>query len=184
MKKIILGLAVLLFVSCSESNQDKIDQAVSKSRDSISSKVNKLNDSVRENAKELINKIPKVKVEIERTIPISLHWISFNDRGTAKISKKDDGWYAIQGGQTNKNKEFLKIDGKIKRIDKFNLRFSGTIITFIRSNNNGIPCEKTGEFDFLKKGDRPYYRFQQMENCEGGRLVDYVDLYEVDNVLK
>jgi hypothetical protein len=184
MKKIILSLTILIFMGCSESNQEKIDKAVSKSGDSLKSKLNKLNDSVRENSKELINKIPKIKVEVERTIPISLQWISFNDRGTAKMSKGDDGWYTLNGEQTNKSNEFLKINGKIKRIDRFNLKFSGTIITYVKSNNGGVPCEKTGEFNFLKKGDRANYRLQKMENCSGGKVLDYVDLYNIDEVLK
>jgi hypothetical protein len=184
MKKIILGLAILVFIGCSESNQEKIDNAVSRSGDSLKSKLNKLNDSVRENSKELINKIPKVKVEIARTIPISLQWISINDRGTAKISEEKDGWYTISGEQTNQGNEFLKINGKLKRTDQLNIKFIGTIITFIKSNNGGKPCEKTGEFNFLKKGDRANYRLQQMENCGGGRVVDYVDLYNLDDMLK
>jgi len=54
----------------------------------------------------------------------------------------------------------------------------------VKSINNGAPCEKTGEFNFSKKGDRNNYRLQQMTNCGGGGVVDYVDLYDLDGVLK
>jgi hypothetical protein len=183
MRKIFLGLALFLFVSCSESNQQKVDDAVAKSGDSLKSKLNKLNDTLREGAKDVMEKIPKVKIDIERNIPISLQWISLQDRGNAKVGKEADGWKTIKGEQTNKNNEFLKIDGKIKRIDEFNIKFTGTIITFVKGNNKGAPCEKNGEFVFLKKADRSYYRLQKMENCEGGNVVDYVDLYELDKAL-
>jgi len=184
MKKLVFGVVLLIFASCSESSQQKVDDAVSKSSDSLKSKLNKLNDTLREGARDVINKIPKVKVEIERTIPISLQWISFEEaKGSATIANEKDGWRTIKGEQNNTANEFLKIDGKIRRTDQFNVAFEGTIVTYIKSNNGGKPCEKTGKFNFLKKGDRPYYRLQQMENCAGGRLVDYVDLFELDKVL-
>ncbi|MFA6277446.1 MAG: hypothetical protein WC622_11890 [Pedobacter sp.] len=183
MKNIILALAIFTFLGCSESNQQKVDNAVSKTGDSLKSKLNKLNDTLREGAKDAIDKIPKVKVEVARTIPISLQWISFEEQGSAKISKADDGWYTLKGEQTNTNNEFLKIDGKITRVNNQTLKFVGTIITFVKSNNGSRPCEKTGEYTFLKKGDRANYRLQQMENCGGGRVVDYVDLYKLDDIL-
>lgn len=184
MKKLIFGLVVLIFASCSESNQQKVDNAVSKTGDSLKSKLNKLNDTLREGAKEALDKIPKVKVEVARTIPISLQWISFeSQQGSAKISKAEDGWYTIKGEQTNGNNEFLKIDGKLKRVDQSNLDFVGTIITFVKSNNGSRPCEKTGEYRFLKRGNRANYRLQQMQNCGGGNVVDYVDLYQLDDKL-
>lgn len=183
MKKILFGLVLFIFVGCSESSQQKVDDAVSKTGDSLKSKLNKLNDTLREGTKKAIGNLPKVKVEVARTIPISLQWISFEEQGSAKISKGDNGWHTIKGEQTNANNEFLKIDGKISRIDQFNLKFVGTIITFVKSNNGSRPCEKTGEFTFMKKGDRANYRLQQMENCGGGRVVDYVDLYRIDDIL-
>lgn len=184
MKKIILGLALFIFIGCSESSQQKVDAAVSKTGDSLKSKLNKLNDTLREGAKNAVDRIPKVKVEVARTIPISLQWIGFEGKqGTAKIAKAADGWYSLKGEQTNANNEFLKIDGKIQRLDKFNMKFVGTIITYVKSINGAKPCEKTGEYVFLKKGARPNYRLQQMQNCGGGNVVDYVDLYKLDDIL-
>ena len=55
--------------------------------------------------------------------------------------------------------------------------FEGKIETRVAYNNHGEVCVKTGKQIFYGKGDRKYYRLQNMENCEGGRLVDYVDIY-------
>ena len=173
MKKIFYGVIICLAVACSENKQEKVEDAISKTSDSLKSKLGKLNDTLN----KAIDKIPKVKVEVERTIPISLQWISFEKQGKAKLIKAGDGWFTIAGEQTNANNEFLKIDGKIKRLNADQLSFEGTVITYIKDNNGGVPCEKKGAQIFSKKGDRKYYRLQNMENCEGGKVLDYVDLY-------
>ncbi|TKC05682.1 hypothetical protein FA048_18390 [Pedobacter polaris] len=183
MKKIFLGVLVCLGLACSEAKQDKVENAIAKTSDSLNSKLNKLNDTLNKVKDDVANKIPKVKIEIERSIPISLQWISFENQGKATLSKENDGWFTIKGEQTNTNNEFLKINGKIKRVDQQTISFEGTIITYIKTNNGGAPCEKTGKQVFSKKGERRYYRLQNMENCAGGRLLDYVDLYDLDNKL-
>lgn len=183
MKKIILGLAISLCLACSDSNQQKINETIDKTGDSLNSKLNKLNDTLKAAKERTIDKIPKVKIGVERTIPISLQWISFQNRGKAKLMKQEDDWYSIKGEHTNNDNEFLKIEGRIKRIDALKLQFEGTIITYIKSNNGGVPCEKKGNQVFSKKAGRDYYRLQNMENCAGGKLLDYVDLYELDRIL-
>ena len=44
-------------------------------------------------------------------------------------------------------------------------------------NFGGKPCVKTGRFTFRITGTRKYWRLKEMTNCEGGMLVDYVDVY-------
>jgi hypothetical protein len=183
MKKIFLGLMLCLGLACSANNEEKVTQAISKTSDSLKAKLNRLNDTLNGVKDNVVNKIPKVEIVIKKTIPIFLQWISFETQGNAKLEKQKDGWYDIKGEQTNNNNEYLKIKGKIKRIDQFNISFEGTIITYIKSNNGGVPCEKNGKQVFLKKAERKYYRLQNMENCAKGRLVDYVDLYDLDNIL-
>lgn len=185
MKKIFLGLVVCLGLACSDAKQNKVEDAITRTSDSLNAKLNKLNDTLKKVGDDVKNKIPKVKIEIERTIPISLQWIGMmaNDQGKAQLTKQEDGWFSIKGEQTNANNEFLKINGKLKRIDANNISFEGTIITYIKTNNGGAPCEKNGKQTFLKKGERTYYRLQNMTNCEGGSLVDYVDLYNLDGIL-
>jgi len=183
MKKIFLGLAICLGLACSEAKQDKVEDAISNTSDSLNSKLNKLNDTLNKVKEDVANKLPKVEVELGQTVPISLQWISFEEQGKAKVGKTSDGWFTIKGEQTNSNNEYLKIDGKMKRINAEQISFEGDIITYIKSNNSGMPCEKTGKQVFSKKGDRKYYRLQKMENCAGGRLLDYVDIYNLDGIL-
>ena len=185
MKKIFLGMFICLGLACSDAKQDKVENAISKTSDSLNAKLNKLNDTLKKVGDDVVSKIPKVKIEIEKSIPISLQWIGMGTeaQGNASLSKQNDGWFTIKGEQTNTNNEFLKINGKLKRIDANNISFTGTIITYIKSNNAGAPCEKIGKQTFFKKGDRNYYRLQNMENCEGGRLLDYVDLYNLDKII-
>lgn len=183
MKKIFLGLIVCLGLACSDNNQQKVTQAITKTSDSLKAKLNRLNDTLNGVKDDVAKKIPKVEIVVKKNIPISLQWISFKTQGNATLEKQGDGWFNIVGEQTNNNNEYLKIDGKIKRIDQFNISFEGTIITYIKTNNGGVPCEKTGKQVFSKKAERKYYRLQNMENCAKGRLVDYVDLYDLDNIL-
>lgn len=109
--------------------------------------------------------------------PISLQWISWDKPGTATIAPLDSGWYSIKGLQRNKEGDYLSIEGKLKRVSEKQLEFDGTIITQVKHNNRGEPCIKKGKQTFYGKGTRTYYRLQNMENCEGGMLVDYVDIY-------
>ncbi|MFI5450585.1 hypothetical protein ACHMWN_00335 [Pedobacter sp. UC225_61] len=183
MKRIVICMLVLLNFSCSDSNQKKVDDAIAKTSDSLVSKLDKVNDSLKGVKEKIEKNIPKVKIEKYQEIPISLQWISFDKTGSAKLVKAENNWYTLKGEQTNVNNEYLKIDGKISRIDKDHLKFIGTIITYIKYNNGGKPCEKTGEQVFLKKDNRSYYRLQNMGNCEGGRVVDYVDVYTIDKYL-
>lgn len=183
MRKTILYILLLVTFSCSDTNQKKVEKAISKTSDSLISKLDKVNDTLKGVTKNIKKNIPKVSVERYQNIPISLQWIGFDKPGSAKLSKANDDWKTIKGEQTNENNEYLKIDGKIRRIDQNRISFVGTIITYVKHNNSGKPCEKSGEQVFLKKNERKYYRLQNMENCAGGRLLDYVDLYELDNYL-
>jgi hypothetical protein len=183
MKKIFLYTAICFAFACSDSNQQKVNDAISKTSDSLVSKLDKANDTLKNTIDSVKSKIPKIKIETYKTVPISLQWIGFDKPGDARITKLENDWYTIKGEQTNSNNEYLKIDGKLKKLNENQVAFEGTIITFVKYNNDGKPCEKTGRQIFLKKGDRKYYRLQNMNNCEGGRLVDYVDIYNIEEIL-
>jgi len=183
MKQLILGLLLLISFSCSDHKQEKVESAISKTSDSLISKLEKVNDTLLAVKDDIVEKIPKVSITTDKNIPITLQWISFDEPGVAKLSKAKAGWFPIRGEQTNSNNEYVKIDGKIKRVDENRITFVGTIVTYVKYNNGGKPCEKMGEQLFLKKNNRTYYRLQHMENCAGGRLLDYVDLYKLDDYL-
>jgi len=109
--------------------------------------------------------------------PISLHWISWDKKGTAEVIPDQDGWYKISGSQLNEDREYLNIEGRIRRISAKELEFDGIVVTRVKMNNGGEPCIKKGLQRFYGKGSRTYYRLQNMENCSGGNLVDYVDIF-------
>lgn len=111
------------------------------------------------------------------THPISLQWIGWNKPGEATITPDSAGWYTISGSQLSEDREYLNIEGKIRRVSGKELEFTGIVETRVRMNNGGKPCIKKGKQRFFAKGARTYYRLQNMENCQGGNLLDYVDIY-------
>lgn len=183
MRQIILCIMVFGILSCSDNKQKQVEEVISKTSDSLISKLDKANDSLVGVKDKIVSKLPEVSIETFKNVPISLQWISFDKPGNAKLFKMKDGWYQIKGEQINEANEFVKIDGKLQRLDKARIKFVGTIITYVKYNNDGKPCEKTGEQIFLTKDNRKYHRLQNMKNCAGGMLVDYVDLYNLDKLM-
>lgn len=109
--------------------------------------------------------------------PISLHWLGWDKPGKATLTPFENGWYTITGSHKTSTENYLAIDGKIRRLSEKELEFEGTIETRTESNYGGKPCVKTGPQRFFAKGDRTYFRLQNMLNCMGERVVDYVDIY-------
>ncbi|MDB5014625.1 MAG: Uncharacterized protein JWQ25_2827 [Daejeonella sp.] len=109
---------------------------------------------------------------------LTLQWISWNDPGSVTIEETSDGWYKISGSQFNKNKEnYLKINGRIKPITDRELEFEGEIESRIDHINNGDPCIKSGKQKFIATGSKKYWRLENMINCEGNMVTDYIDIY-------
>ena len=109
--------------------------------------------------------------------PISLHWIGWDKPGKATVTPAGNGWYTITGKQVKDQRNYLSIAGKIKRLSEKELEFDGTIETRVETIYGGEPCVRKGTQRFFGKGTRTYFRLQNMENCEGGNLVDYIDIY-------
>lgn len=107
---------------------------------------------------------------------ISLQWISWDYFGTAKIVD-EHGVLRIKGEQKQRGgNDFLKIDGTINSVDKNSFVFNGTITISVSHINNGNACKREGEMTFAIKGNRRYWRLQEMENpCD--EATDYVDIY-------
>lgn len=107
---------------------------------------------------------------------LSLQWISWDYFGTVKITD-ERGVLHLRGEQKQRGgNDFLKIDGTINLIDKNTFVFNGVITTRVSHINNGDNCKREGEMTFAIKGNRRYWRLQEMENpCDGG--TDYVDIY-------
>lgn len=107
----------------------------------------------------------------------SLHWISWKKFGSVNIKKINSKKYSIKGSQKDDKGNYVTIEGILIPVVKGKLSFTGEIVTRTSGNNNGIACTKKGTYTFLCAPDRKYWRFQEMYNCEGGSLVDYVDIF-------
>lgn len=109
----------------------------------------------------------------------SLQWIGWGEQfGTVQIKKLNDSTYSVKGEQRSDDKEdFASIDGKLIMLTPRRLRFEGTILTKVRHNNNNEVCDKTGTYTFFASGVRKYWRLQEMDNCDKGNAVDYVDIF-------
>jgi hypothetical protein len=108
---------------------------------------------------------------------LTLQWVGWDKPGKAQVHKNTDGTYSIEGEQKGKD-GFVTIKGTLKQgaSDK-ELIFDGDIKTMEKTINNGQVCEKHGTYHFLAKDKRKYWRLQEMDNCEGNNVVDYVDIY-------
>lgn len=107
----------------------------------------------------------------------SLHWISQSKFGTVVIKKINQEKYRVKGAQRDEKGNFVTIDGYLKPINKGEMKFYGEIQSKVSGNNNGEVCIKKGEYTFLCKRGRKYWRLQEMKNCEEGFLVDYIDIF-------
>lgn len=107
----------------------------------------------------------------------SLHWISEEKFGNVNIKKINTKKYSIKGSQKDEKGNYVTIEGYLIPVEKGKLTFIGEIITKTSGNNNGEACVKKGTYTFLCKPDRKYWRLQEMKNCEGSGLVDYVDIF-------
>lgn len=108
----------------------------------------------------------------------TLQWISWNEPGSVMIEPAPDGWFSIEGQQKNrKNSDYITIKGLIRQISSTELEFKGEIKSVVATINGGEPCIRTGTKIFKTTKNRKYWRLQDMINCEGGMLTDYVDIY-------
>lgn len=109
---------------------------------------------------------------------VSLQWISWDYFGRANVSERKGVLYlkGEQKGRGESSGDYLKIEGVITRVDAKEFKFDGKITVRVSHNNNGAPCERTGEMTFRVTGKRKYWRLMEMDNpCEG--VTDYVDIY-------
>ena len=113
---------------------------------------------------------------------LSLQWLSWKKFGSCTIDPADEnGEYAIygmqRGGDEPQNEDdYLRIDGVITFTDPYHLKFNGTIRTKVYHINGGNEVIREGEYDFVRKENRKYWRLQQEQNPVDG-CYDYVDIY-------
>lgn len=104
---------------------------------------------------------------------LRLQWLS--KTGTAKIHE-ENGVLKIDGEHTEKD-GFVKIKGNIEYVNDKEIIIKGTVSTKSSIVNNNEVCERSGDFNFKSTKGRKYWRMQQMDNCEGNRVVDYIDIF-------
>lgn len=108
---------------------------------------------------------------------LTLQWIGSENPGTIQFVSKGKGLYAVIGEQRGASGDFLAIDGIIQVKNSKELLFDGTIFSQVSFINNGKSCLREGKQTFKATGTRKYWRLQKMTNCEGGMVVDYIDIY-------
>jgi hypothetical protein len=107
---------------------------------------------------------------------LSLQWVSWDYFGKATVTESDGALLLAGEQKARKGGDYLKIDGVITEVGATEFKFSGTIVTKAEINNGGKPCERKGEMTFAIKGNRKYWRLQEMNSpCE--EVVDYVDIF-------
>ena len=157
--------------------------------DSLKNKISQENNTYKKREiKPLINNNNEQKNTIVNPInlirvgkhQITLQWISDdeNSSGSVSISKLSESKYKIEGGQESRtNSDYLTINGILTPINKNELIFEGTLIYKVEYNNSGLPCNKSGRHIFKSTHNRKYWRMQEMINCQGGMVTDYVDIF-------
>ena len=107
---------------------------------------------------------------------LSLQWISWDHFGKAVVTEQN-GALSIKGEQkSEKNDDYVTINGIVTKVSAGEFTFTGTIITKIYHINGGKPCKREGEMTFRITGKRRYWRLVQMDNpCD--QATDYVDIY-------
>jgi hypothetical protein len=108
---------------------------------------------------------------------ITLQWLgtgTLKDAGKAEVKAQGGEWHLT--GRQEAAEGSVEVDGIVTSIDATSFGFKGKIVTQVTHINGGKACTRDGEFTFLKKGKRKYWRMQQIDNpCD--MAADYVDIY-------
>lgn len=104
----------------------------------------------------------------------SLQWIE-GPMGEATVSRTENGGMRINAKQEH-NGDYVTLNGDVCVLDGKTFLVKGDMATRVSFIAGGMRCARTGEFVFEVKGNRKYWRLQQMLNpCES--VTDYVDVY-------
>lgn len=108
---------------------------------------------------------------------LSLQWVESKPKGTVNIWD-DGGFLRIEGEQREPaTGNFVKVEGWLTRVEAKQFKMRGRIVTQTTHIYGGKECAREGDFTFLIKGGRKFWRLQEMTNgCDGSGVVDYVDI--------
>lgn len=107
---------------------------------------------------------------------LTLQWIE-GKPGKATFELLSEGEFEVEGEQRNDKGDYVTLSGTVLLMGKRELNFNGKIASKVSYINNGEECFREGDFTFKASGKRKYWRLQQMDNCEGDGVVDYVDIF-------
>lgn len=108
----------------------------------------------------------------------TLQWIGWEKPGLVQVEFLSENKYQIKGEQKGaENGDFAAIDGVLTWEGNQVFQFDGEITSRVSYVNGGETCVKKGPVHFRATGTRKYWRLQEKENCEGGNVVDYFDIY-------
>ncbi|MBU0514525.1 MAG: hypothetical protein KJ621_07100 [Proteobacteria bacterium] len=109
----------------------------------------------------------------------SLQWISWTRFGIARVFDKDGTLHvsAYQRGRRGKKKnDYVRMRGRIERLDRRSFVFVGTIVTRVYHINKARPCVRRGRMLFRITGRRRFWRLKSIKNpCD--MAADYVDIH-------
>lgn len=108
---------------------------------------------------------------------LSLQWIGWEKMGKCDFTMLTEGEFEVIGEQRNEAGDYVTINGTLTMQGNDHLVFNGIIRSKVSYINDGEECLRDGEYNFKAKGKRKYWRLQEMENCEGNNVVDYIDIY-------
>ena len=107
---------------------------------------------------------------------LSLQWISWDYFGRAVVTEKDGTLYLKGEQKQRQGSDYLRIDGVITEVSAKEFKFEGVVDLRVHHINGGKPCKREGELTFAIKGNRRYWRMQEMDNrCD--TATDYVDIF-------
>jgi hypothetical protein len=107
----------------------------------------------------------------------TLQWIGWDSPGSVMVEFVEENKYKVVGRQDGENDDFATIDGTLTYEGKQVFQFDGQLSSRVSYVNGGEVCTKNGPVHFRATGTRKYWRLQEKDNCEGGNVVDYFDIY-------
>ncbi|HWA44887.1 MAG TPA: hypothetical protein VHA10_16840 [Hypericibacter adhaerens] len=121
------------------------------------------------------------KAKLMGPLWLSLQWIgngSFEQMGKARVEDRDGTLHLTgrQEGRGDSAGDWLALEGDILAVGLRTFHFKGWIETRVSYINEGKPCRRDVEADFLMKPGKKYWRLQAIDNpCDVA--ADYVDLF-------
>ena len=107
---------------------------------------------------------------------LSLQWISWDYFGRAVVTEKNGTLYLKGEQKQRQGSDYLRIDGVITEVSAREFKFDGVVDLRVHHINGGKPCKREGVLTFAIKGNRRYWRLQEMDNpCD--TATDYVDIF-------